>query len=84
MTKHTTRITFENERLLVIRQPSSRARRWCAVCGDDVQVLTAEDAAIVADRALAAIQLEVGAARLHAADGGGQLLICLNSLLKLK
>ena len=85
MTKRTTRITFENERLLVIRQPSSRARRWCGVCNDDVQVVTAEDAAIVADRALATIHLEVEAARLHAADGGGdQLLICLNSLLKLK
>ena len=85
MTKRTTRITFENERLLVIRQPSSRARRWCAVCGDDVQVVTAADAAIVADRELKAIHFEVEAARLHAAtDGGGQLLICLNSLLKLK
>ena len=84
MKKRTTRITFESERLLVIRRPSSRARRWCAVCGDDVQVVTAEDAAIVADREPAAIRREIEAARLHAVDDGGPLLVCLNSLLKLK
>ena len=82
--KRTTRITFESERLLVIRQPTSRARRWCAICGDDVQVVTAEDAAIVADRDVATIRRDIAEARLHAEAGDGRLLVCLNSLLRLK
>ena len=85
MTKRTTRITFESERLLVIRQPSSRARRWCAACAEEVQVVTAEDAAIVADRSMAVICLAIDAAHLHAVEAGdGLRLVCLNSLLKLK
>jgi len=85
VTKRKTRITFESERLLVIRQPTSRARRWCAACDAEVQVVTAEDAAMVADRSLAAICREIEAAQLHAtATGDGLLLVCLNSLLKLK
>ena len=85
MTKRTTRITFESERLLVIRQPTSRARRWCAACDEAVQVVTAEDAAVVADRSMAAICRDIEAAHLHAVEAGdGPRLVCLNSLLKLK
>ena len=85
VTKRTTRITFESERLLVIRQPTSRARRWCAACEDDVQVVTAEDAALVADRELTAICRAIDAAHLHAVEAGDERwLVCLNSLLKLK
>lgn len=85
MKKRTTRITFESERLLVIRQPTSRASRWCVACNAEVQVVTAEDAALVADRSLAAICRDIEAAHLHATDAGdGPLLVCLNSLLKLK
>lgn len=85
MKKRTTRITFESERLLVIRQPTSRACCWCAGCQAEVPVITAEDAAIVADRSLAAICREIDAAHLHATEAGeGVLLVCLNSLLKLK
>jgi hypothetical protein len=85
MKKRTTRITFESERLLVIRQPTSRARHWCAACDTEVQVVTAEDAAMVADRSLAAICRDIEAAQLHATEtGDGLLLVCLNSLLKLK
>jgi hypothetical protein len=85
VTKRKTRITFESERLLVIRRPTSRAHRWCAACADDVQVVTAEDAAIVADRSMAAICCAIDEARLHAVENGdGLLLVCLNSLLKLK
>lgn len=85
MTKRTTRITFESERLLVIRQPTSRARRWCAACDEEVQVVTAADAAIVADRELGAIYDAIEATYLHAVEAGGELpMVCLNSLLKLK
>lgn len=84
MKKRTTRITFESERLLVIRQPTSRARRWCAACNDEVQVVTAEDAALVANLSFAAICREIEAAHLHAMATGEGLLVCLNSLLKLK
>ena len=85
MTKRTTRITFESERLLVIRQPTSRARRWCAACDEEVQVVTTADAAIVADRELGAIYDAIEAAHLHAVEAGGESpMVCLNSLLKLK
>ena len=85
MTKRTTRVTFESERLLVIRQPTSRARRWCAACDEAVQVVTAEDAAAVANRSMAAICLAIDAAHLHTVEAGdGLRLVCLNSLLKLK
>ncbi|HKP13911.1 MAG TPA: hypothetical protein VJZ91_17445 [Blastocatellia bacterium] len=50
-----------------------------------MQVVTAEDAALVADRELAAIHRDIAEAHLHAADeGDGRLLVCLNSLLRLK
>jgi hypothetical protein len=85
MKKRTTRITFESERLLVVPQPTSRSRRWCAACDADVQVVTAEDAALIAHRSPAAICRDIAAAHLHATDAGdGLLLVCLNSLLKLK
>jgi hypothetical protein len=85
MKKRTTRITFESERLLVIRQPTSRTHHWCAACDAEVPVVTAEDAAIVADRSLAVICREIEAAHLHVTEiGDGLRLVCLNSLLKLK
>ena len=85
MTKRKTRITFESERLLVIRQPSSRARRWCAACDEEVYSVTAEDAAIVAERSLTAVCLAIEAAHLHSVEAGdGLLLVCLNSLLRLR
>lgn len=84
MKKRTTRITFESERLLVIRQPTSRARHWCAACDEEVQVVTAADAALVADLSVADICREIEATHLHAMATGEGLLVCLTSLLNLK
>jgi hypothetical protein len=83
--KRKTKITFETERLFVISAPTSRAPKWCDRCGAHSQTVTAEDAAILANKSLSAIRRDVESEKLHSTGlEAGSLLICLNSILGLK
>jgi len=83
--KRKTKITFETERLFVISKPTSRAPAWCDACGEHVRAVTAEDAALLANKSLAAISRAVESEKLHSTrTEEAPLLICLNSILSLK
>jgi hypothetical protein len=78
----TTRITIESERISVTRWSGSLSRSWCQSCGAEVEMLSLEQASVLA-QVPQGILLESEARSLHAceaADGSKQ--ICLPSLLK--
>jgi hypothetical protein len=80
-TKRRTEITVETDRVLVIRRRSRAAQAWCAGCARQVQMLTPDEAAVVAAVSVRTINRRVEAEKVHFAETpDGLLLICLNSL----
>lgn len=78
-----TRITIETERVLVISKQGRVVEGWCDGCGEAVQLIGLEEAAVMAGISLRAIRHQVEIKLLHCAEthDGGRL-ICLNSLLQ--
>ena len=78
--KTSTKITFETERQVLIRQ------RWslfalCRACGDEVRLVTVNEAAAVAGVSSLTVYRMVEAGTLHYAEtGAGELLVCAVSL----
>jgi len=80
--KRRTEITVETDRVLIIRWDHTSVHTWCALCAEQVKMLTAEGAAAAAGVSLRAICRRVESGQLHFSETpDGQLLICLNSLL---
>ena len=80
-TKRRTQITIETERTLLIRQLRKRVDGWCAACGAMVELITAEQAAILTGLSQREICRQVEAGQLHFNEtDDGRLFICLNSL----
>lgn len=83
-----TRVTIQTERLLMMS--SSRSLySLCEACGDEVRMVTVDQAAALTRVYSREIYREVEAGKLHFTEATqGSLLICLNSLngsnLKLK
>lgn len=75
-----TTITVEIERLLVINRCRSLFS-LCPACGDEVRLVTVEQAAVLARLTWREIYRRVEAGTLHFIEtNDGQLLICLPSL----
>ncbi len=76
-----TEITIETYRVKVIRRSGRTARVWCAACGEMVQMITAEQAALLAGVTTRAIYRWVEEERLHFTETEvGGLLVCPGSL----
>jgi hypothetical protein len=73
-------ITIQTERLLVINR-SRGLYSLCAACGDEVRMVTIDQAAVLARVTSREIYREVEAGMLHFIETTeGSLLICFNSL----
>ncbi len=81
MTKTTrTRITIQTERLLVMSSSKS-LYSLCSACGDEVRMVTIDQAATLARLSSREIYREVEAGMLHFMETTeGSVLICFNSL----
>lgn len=80
--KWKTEITVETRQLLIIRRRATLG--WCPLCAAQATLLSAEEAAAVADFSLRTVFHLVETGRLHlceTAEGRGG--ICLNSLFDL-
>jgi ethanolamine utilization microcompartment shell protein EutL len=74
------RITLQTERLLVMSHGRSLFS-LCAACGDEVRMLTIDQAANLAGTSSREIYREVEAGMLHFMETTeGSVLICFNSL----
>jgi hypothetical protein len=74
------RITIQTERLLVMSSSKS-LYSLCSACGDEVRMVTIDQAGILARVSSRNIYREVEAGMLHFIETTeGSLLICLNSL----
>ncbi len=75
------RITIETRQLLIVRGARGFVHGWCAGCGEHVQMVSAEQAAILAGPGLRAVCDLADAGILHfIMRPDGLLLICLKSL----
>jgi len=80
-TKRRTEITVETDRVLVVRRRSRAVQAWCVSCAGRVQMVTPDEAAVVAGVSVRMICRRVEAEKVHFAETpDGLLLICLNSL----
>jgi hypothetical protein len=73
--------TTETHQLVVVRRPTGAALVQCPACLKEVEMVTLEEAALLAGVSLRDICCRVGADHLHfveTADGGP---VCTNSLL---
>jgi hypothetical protein len=78
------RITVESERLLVVVHQKG-AESWCPGCGANVTMVGLEEAVAIAAVSRRVIFRQIEERRLHFSETTpGELLICLNSLLKPK
>jgi hypothetical protein len=76
--KTRTEITLETERWIVVSRPGKR--RWCPACAIDVEMITIDDAALVAEVSSRTIFRWVESGVLHASETPqGLLLVCPNS-----
>ena len=76
----TTKITVETERFFSISRPQSMYAQ-CDACGDEVRLLTVNEAAAAAGVASLSIYRLAEAGTLHHAEtGAGELLVCAVSL----
>jgi hypothetical protein len=56
---------------------------WCEACGATVEMVTAEQAAALAEVSTRAIYRQVESGQIHFTEtADGQLFVCLNSLSK--
>ena len=79
--KRTAKLTFETERVLVIRGHRGPPQLLCEACGETIHFLTAPEAAALAGTGQRTIYRMVEAGKLHFIEtADGALLICCNSL----
>jgi len=81
--KRSTKITVENHQVLIIRQRKRRQLGWCPGCDLEVEMVTAEQAAVLLGISLRAVCRAVEADQFHYREtDDGMLYLCLNSLLQ--
>lgn len=79
--KKKTEITVEFDEVFVIRRERKPTTAWCAECGETVQMLTPDVAAVAGRASSRTIYRWVEAGRLHFTETrDGLLLICSQSL----
>lgn len=81
-TKSKAEITIETHRSLTIRTNRRMRMEWCSECLKQTRRLTPEEAAILASVGVRVIDKQIENRALHFIEmPGGEVLICLNSLL---
>jgi excisionase family DNA binding protein len=81
-TIRTTEITIETEERVLLRAIANRRAytTWCTGCGKQVEMVTPEHAAEIADVTLRTIYRWIDAGNIHFVENGGQVLVCLPAL----
>ena len=83
MRKKRTEIMIETTRVFVRSRATHQLRGCCAQCGGQGRMLTIDDAATVAGLKPRAVYRRIEAAEIHFTETpDGQLLVCLDSLLR--
>ncbi len=81
--KKETRITFEHHEMIRVKRGKKSITRWCEKCRERVQMIPAEEAAILKGQSLRWLIRRLEAEELHfIEDPDCRLFICLNALLK--
>ena len=81
--KRTIKLTIETERVFVIRRLSASRRARCEACGEEIRLVTADEAAALTRVSSRAIYRLVEAEKLHFIETDQKLLlICFNSLCR--
>ena len=76
-----TRITIENDSLLILRGRSS-VRAWCSRCAAEVEMVALEDMGVVSNVEGSELEEWLNSGELHRLQAtDGSTLTCLNSLL---
>jgi hypothetical protein len=79
--KKTTIVTYESHERMTIRHQAARSFRWCAECGNDVWMVTPNEAASISLTDTRAIFRLVEAGKIHFFETEtGELLVCSRSL----
>ena len=82
-TKKRTKITLETHQILIVRKSGGRVRSWCEGCAGEVEMIPAEQAAVIAGVSLRVLCNKIEAGLLHHRETPDRvLLVCLDSLLK--
>ena len=80
-TKRRIEITVEKHRLIVLKRQRRSVPDWCADCGEQVSMLTPDQAATMANVSSRTIYRRVEAGEMHYTETAeGFLLICPNSI----
>lgn len=80
-TSSKTEIIAVTHRILTIKRGSRYRLAWCEECGNEVRMVTADEAAILAGLSSRAIYQLIEARELHFVETpDGIVFICLNSL----
>jgi hypothetical protein len=78
-----TEIVVEREQVFVIRKLDDSAPQCCPQCGDQVQMVSVDEAASIRGVSSREIYQQVESAQVHFSEKpDGRLLICLASLFK--
>jgi hypothetical protein len=78
-----TEIVVEREQILVIRKLDNNAPQCCPQCGDEVQMVSVDDASSMLRVSARAIYQQVESQQVHFTETpDGKLLICLRSVLQ--
>ena len=81
MTEKKTEITIETSETWIIRRPQHATEGWCSSCNARVELVTPEEAALLAGIGLRQIFRRIEQAQLHFLEPpAGGVLICLPSL----
>jgi len=78
-------ITFERERLLVIRRSSRGLQEWCASCQNDVDFVGVEEAAVLMGTTQRKVFCLAETGLIHLLETAeGRALFCARSLTKIE
>jgi hypothetical protein len=80
-TKRRIEISIDRQRLFILKRRGVSAPEWCSDCGERVQMLTPDQAAMLANVSSRTIYRRVEAGEMHYNETAeGRLLICPNSI----
>src|SRR5262249_18017814 len=80
-----TEITVEIDEVFVVRRSRPITLAWCVECNEQVRIVTPDEAAEITGASLRAIYRVVDAGSAHFTEmPEGLVLVCLNSLSRLK
>lgn len=80
-TKRRIEINIDRQRLVVLKRRGGAVAEWCGDCGEQVAMLTPDQAAVIANVSSRTIYRRVEAGEMHYTETAeGLLLVCANSL----